>query len=200
MLSFFSTCTSSFFGTSSSFAAALPSPLSRHSVCLLHPSSLCRLALLPSLTTLHRAHCHTRPRALSRDTAHTRIDTARRIAETLVSSSSSSSSSCRRFRCNLCRKERGCKGYRINALLTTTNVVARVHRAGKRVHNLNASAYRARVRKKKHGGSQATRCFCFLDLYASKIDYATRIFRIVTLLSLVPFYGETRGVSATRVV
>lgn len=94
--------------------------LSSHSVALppLLPRATC--ALLPSLRRLPLpllfplAACRTAPRTVSHASTctvtrppHTRVDTARRIAETHVSSSSSfaASSSCRRFRCDLCRKD-----------------------------------------------------------------------------------------------
>lgn len=95
-------------------SVALPPLLSLprwRSVRLLHLSPRCLPLLLLPLSLTFSA-CRTAPRTVSHAstctvTRHrTRVDTARRTAETHVSSSScfAASSSCRRFRCDLCGK------------------------------------------------------------------------------------------------
>lgn len=86
----------------------LRSPLRFPPASSLHaylPFPPCRTApRAHSLTRTVHVHCHAAPH---RTAPHTRVDPARRTAETHVSSSScfAASSSCRRFRCDLCGKD-----------------------------------------------------------------------------------------------
>lgn len=75
-------------------------------------SSFSSSSRFPPVAALHRAHClHVHCHAAP----HTRVDTARRIAKTHVSSSSfAASSSCRRFRCDLCGKDEVMGNLRVN--------------------------------------------------------------------------------------
>ena len=150
----------------------------------LPPSSSSSSSRFLPVAALHRAlshphclhvHCHAAP--------HTRVDTARRIAKTHVSSSSfAASSSCRRFRCDLCRKDEVMGNLRVNRRrekvdMTTINVVAT------RRKNARDSRARARARaraKLRLKAAIATRLIRKAEKYFlfRYFLYSPKIFRV----------------------